>query len=88
MKRGEQLHAVTRTAVFKNSMQTAAILNRKHNWSPGHTRNFCERLPSALQNTLSAASSGGWTRSAKHAGASCRFEVSCNKLSCCADLKE
>ena len=32
---------------------------------------------------------GGWTRFAKHARASCRFQLSCgNKLSSCADLKE
>ena len=39
-------------------------------------------------NKTSEACSGGWTRSAKHAGASCQFVLSCNKPSCCADLKE
>ena len=31
---------------------------------------------------------GGWTQSAKHTGASCRFELSCNKPLCCADFTE
>ena len=30
-------------------LEAAAILNRKHNWSPGHSRHFCERLPSVVE---------------------------------------
>ena len=44
----------------------------------------CNRGKQGILNYLRALTSGGWTRSAKHAGASCRFVVSCNKPSCCA----
>ena len=47
-----------------------------------------ERKNEPVMKWPSFNASGGWTRSAKHAGASCRFLVSCNKPSCCADLKE